>query len=716
MKKRKFISIILLLIIFFNIISVKNTSQALTAGELKDKINYVYSQADFIDRSKEKWFFIENYDKYSGESCHGYANAVSLALFGSNQNRNFNDWVFTENVDELCVGDIIRYRNDYNGGSTNHTMVVINIIGDTVYITDANHDGYDGIRWGDAYSKSQLASMISGSLCWTDWGTWNKGYFRHYIYSNVKSLEDSFVPDGTKQDIGTNFVAYITPTSNLNLAAQTTGTGNGANVNLTTRNDNSENQKWYFKRQSDGSYSIKNMYSGNYLDIENSGNIDHENIQVWSGGAGNKQNWFVYSYNGGYRLVPRSSEKDLKAMDIGDDIKDGANLQLYHAVSNNNAWQTFLIIKDMGEKQDLGTEFTASIVPKSNSKLAVETTGTDNGSNVQLGTRDNEENQKWIFTRQSDGSYSIKNKNAGKYLDIYNTGDTNGENVQVWSGGTGDKQSWFIYLYNGGYRLVPRSSSADAKALDIGDSIKDGANLQINCLFSNDNAWQTFCIIKDMGEKQDLGTEFTASIVPKSNSKLALEVTGTGNGSNVQLGTKSNVDSQKWIFTRQSDGSYSIKNKNAEKYLDIYNTGYTNKENVQVWSGGTGDKQSWFIYLYNGGYRLVPRSSIQDFKGLDIDTSTDEIKEGANLQIYDNWSSTNDSQTFEIINDYKKGDINGDGKINIKDWNILYAYINETMTLSSEELQRADVNEDGKINVKDLNRLYEHITETNPLD
>ena len=61
-------------------------------------------------------------------------------------------------------------------------------------------------------------------------------------------------------------------------------------------------------------------------------------------------------------------------------------------------------------------------------------------------------------------------------------------------------------------------------------------------------------------------------------------------------------------------------------------------------------------------------------------------------------------------------DINGDGKINIKDWNMLYAYINETETLSSEELQRADVNEDGKINIKDLNRLYEHITETNPLD
>ena len=60
-------------------------------------------------------------------------------------------------------------------------------------------------------------------------------------------------------------------------------------------------------------------------------------------------------------------------------------------------------------------------------------------------------------------------------------------------------------------------------------------------------------------------------------------------------------------------------------------------------------------------------------------------------------------------------DINGDGKINIKDWNMLYAYINETETLNSEELQRADVNGDEKINIKDLNRLYEHITEINPL-
>lgn len=74
------------------------------------------------------------------------------------------------------------------------------------------------------------------------------------------------------------------------------------------------------------------------------------------------------------------------------------------------------------------------------------------------------------------------------------------------------------------------------------------------------------------------------------------------------------------------------------------------------------------------------------------------------------------SEDSNIICYYKKiGDINGDGKVNIKDWNRLYEHINETAELSEEEFLRADVNNDGKVNIKDWNRLYEHINETNPL-
>lgn len=69
-----------------------------------------------------------------------------------------------------------------------------------------------------------------------------------------------------------------------------------------------------------------------------------------------------------------------------------------------------------------------------------------------------------------------------------------------------------------------------------------------------------------------------------------------------------------------------------------------------------------------------------------------------------------------IVNDkYIKGDINGDGKINIKDWNMLYRYINETIEFDENQLERADINGDGKVNIKDWNRLYNHITEVDPL-
>jgi len=61
------------------------------------------------------------------------------------------------------------------------------------------------------------------------------------------------------------------------------------------------------------------------------------------------------------------------------------------------------------------------------------------------------------------------------------------------------------------------------------------------------------------------------------------------------------------------------------------------------------------------------------------------------------------------------GDINGDGRINIKDWNIMYEHINETSEIKDYSLLCADVNNDGKVNIKDWNRLYEHITEINPL-
>ena len=62
-----------------------------------------------------------------------------------------------------------------------------------------------------------------------------------------------------------------------------------------------------------------------------------------------------------------------------------------------------------------------------------------------------------------------------------------------------------------------------------------------------------------------------------------------------------------------------------------------------------------------------------------------------------------------------QGDVNGDGKVNGKDWIRLYEHISETNELTGEELEAGDVTGDGKVNGKDWIRLYEHINESNPL-
>ena len=81
------------------------------------------------------------------------------------------------------------------------------------------------------------------------------------------------------------------------------------------------------------------------------------------------------------------------------------------------------------------------------------------------------------------------------------------------------------------------------------------------------------------------------------------------------------------------------------------------------------------------------------------------------IRLYEHISETNEL-TGEELN---RADVNGDGKVNGKDWIRLYEHINETNELTDYELLCGDVNKDGKVNGKDWIRLYEHINETNPL-
>lgn len=73
------------------------------------------------------------------------------------------------------------------------------------------------------------------------------------------------------------------------------------------------------------------------------------------------------------------------------------------------------------------------------------------------------------------------------------------------------------------------------------------------------------------------------------------------------------------------------------------------------------------------------------------------------------------SPVVKIHEKFLMGDLNNDKKVNVKDWNLMYSYINETSELNINQLECADINGDDKVTIKDWNRLYNHITEVAPL-
>ena len=68
---------------------------------------------------------------------------------------------------------------------------------------------------------------------------------------------------------------------------------------------------------------------------------------------------------------------------------------------------------------------------------------------------------------------------------------------------------------------------------------------------------------------------------------------------------------------------------------------------------------------------------------------------------------------FDVVNgsvtvsEYLPGDINNDGKVNMKDLTRLHQYINGWDVTVNESAK--DVNGDGKVNMKDLTRLHQFI-------
>lgn len=78
-----------------------------------------------------------------------------------------------------------------------------------------------------------------------------------------------------------------------------------------------------------------------------------------------------------------------------------------------------------------------------------------------------------------------------------------------------------------------------------------------------------------------------------------------------------------------------------------------------------------------------------------------------------NIESLSTNLVFKGILKYNRGDVNGDGKIDIRDASLLaQTFTNKDIRLTKEQLNKADVNMDGKVQITDISMLVRYVNAT----
>lgn len=231
--------------------------------------------------------------------------------------------------------------------------------------------------------------------------------------------------------------------------------------------------------------------------------------------------------------------------------------------------------------------------------------------------------QRWRFAANGDGSYRIANVSTGQLLGVGSTSTT----TRAWgtkptvtapgSGGPTVGQQWFV-LENtsapGTYRIVNRYSglylalSSDTSRLAETTPGRTWTNTTGNAVGGTRTAAEQTLTVTPVGSPSDplAGTR----TVVTSGQALDNPAPSAPQGSQVITWVKHGGANQQWVFTRQSDGSYTMVNVASNLCADGEGGGTTAGTRVIQWPCHGQSHQRWnATRLSSGLYTLANAKS-----------------------------------------------------------------------------------------------------------
>lgn len=412
---------------------------------------------------------------------------------------------------------------------------------------DSTHS-IEGNNWSDGTSKVQRGKSYNhnGDLGYRH-GDSSGCITRIYLRPNYsKPTPNKWYDDLSLVNLGDNFTARI-----RNIDLDVLLTNFNGNVVIGKHYDYKiARQIWNFKRNSNGSYTIKSALNDNCIDLHNFDDFNGGNIECIGENNSTAQHWFIYqNKDGSYSLRPECSQD--RVIDVTNGYSsDGTNLQLWQYTDDKN--QKFSI-DECGEVINVGNYFSASIENTNYWKPIYQ----DESGNVTLttSTRDKMSGILWHFVRDDDnGWYTIQSYKNGKYLTVENNSIEDGANVTCseYSGDYG--QFWYLLKAeddNGEYLYL--KSACSSKNLDLYNNEKsDGTNIQMWSINGTDA--QKFSIY-------EINSKTTYSInIEKDNLNL-------GESTNIFINDTNFVIDYKLYIVMPDGQTKVIDNKCSYKYL-----------------------------------------------------------------------------------------------------------------------------------------------------
>ena len=366
-------------------------------------------------------------------------------------------------------------------------------------------------------------------------------------------------------------------------------------------------------------YRIKNVNSGLYMQVDGAKATNNTNVQQW----GTSENtihdiWkLIDAGDGYYYLVSAVGDGGTYVLDVeGKKTANGTNIDIYQL--NNGDNQKFMITKNSDGSYKLRPKITGE-----KSAVEIKDAGKGSGDNVQIWEVNGANCQDWIFESVNDPGctmntsviYEFKNANSKMVMDIESGKMESDTNVQQWSTGHYKSQQWTLQAFAGGgnYYYI-RSYSNPQYVLRAGSS-SNGGNINIAEYSTKDSA-----MLFKFSKNPD-GSYYIMTRASKDACLVEIENASVSSGANVQQWTPTNSNCQKWnaeTFTTPAVTTSTTTTTTTVTTITEVTTTSTDVADVVGDVNDDGDFSIADIILIKKWLVAIPDTKLENWKAADL--------------------------------------------------------------------------------------------------